>query len=123
MANWISGRESHYLDAIIRGDKRYEGRLNKGKFAEYRVGDTVTLRRDIRDESGNLRDGELEATVRISQIFRFSSFKTMMHELPYTEIIPDARDESDAASRYDAFYSHEDQGKYGVVAIKVEVVI
>ena len=47
----------------------------------------------------------------------------MMDELPYAEIIPDARNESDAASRYDTFYSPEDQRKYGVLAIKVEVVI
>ena len=123
MANWVSGRESQYLDAIIRGEKIYEGRLNKGKFAEYRVGDTVMLRRDFRHESGSLHDGDPELTVQVSEIIHFASFNEMTHQLPYRAIIPDAMSAADAASRYDAFYSLEDQQRYGVLAIKVKIVV
>lgn len=56
MTTWYSGRESGLLDDIIAGRKTIEGRLNKGKFAKYKAGDMVSLRRDIRGENGILRD-------------------------------------------------------------------
>ena len=66
MTTWESGRESGLLDDIIAGRKTIEGWLNKGKFAEYRVGDVVQLRRDYRHEQGVLRDGEPDqARVRL----------------------------------------------------------
>ena len=58
MKTWESGRESGLLDEIIAGRKTIEGRLNRGKFAEYQPGDQVWLRRDYRDKQGVLRDGE-----------------------------------------------------------------
>lgn len=55
MAIWESGRESKLLDDIIAGRKTVEGRLKRGKFAEYRADDVIALRRDIRGEDGVLR--------------------------------------------------------------------
>ena len=54
MKVWESGRESSLLDDIIAGRKIIEGRLNRGKFAKYSVGDIVSLRRDHRDNRGIL---------------------------------------------------------------------
>ena len=57
------------LDDIIAGRKTIEGRLNRGKFAQYRVGDTVELRRDVRGSDGTLRDGNgTEVRVQIVAI-------------------------------------------------------
>ena len=46
---WESGRESRLLDEMIAGRKTIEGRLCRGKFAQYAPGDIVNLRRDFRD--------------------------------------------------------------------------
>ena len=66
MKIWKSGRESALLDDVIAGRKTIEGRLNRGKFAEYSVGDAISLRRDYRDEAGVLHDGEPDAALHNS---------------------------------------------------------
>ena len=69
MKMWKSGRESELLDDIIAGRKTIEGRLNRGKFAEYAVGDRISLGRDYRNDAGALHDGEPNAAhVRVVAI-------------------------------------------------------
>lgn len=76
---WEAGRESGLLDDIIAGRKTIEGRLNRGKFAEYHVGDIVKLRRDHRDVHGILHDGEPDAArVEITGIRRYATFLEMV---------------------------------------------
>lgn len=118
---WGSGRESNLLDDIIAGRKTIEGRLKRGKFAEYRIGDTVSLRRDWRDEDGVLRDGEPDAArVRILAIREYPDFLTMVRTEGFQKVIPPAKDAEEAAEEYDKYYSHEEQVKYGVLAIQIQ---
>jgi len=120
LTTWQSGRESKLLDDIIAGRKTIEGRLNKGKFAQYQVGETVSLRRDHRDEDGMLHDGEPDAArVEITAIRRYGSFLEMVTEEGYEKVIPGAHSPQEAANEYNKFYSAEDQAKYGVLAIEV----
>ncbi len=120
---WQSGRESHLLDDIIAGRKTVEGRLNKGKFAKYAVGDTVQLRRDIRDEQGVLHDGEAgAASVRIVAIRHYHTFLEMVTAEGYKKVIPDTVSARAAADEYNKYYSADDQTRYGVLAIEVSVV-
>ena len=124
MTIWHSGRESSLLDAIIDGRKTIEGRLNKGKFAEYRVGDEIRLRRDVRDMNGVLHDGEPDqARVRIVAIRQYDSFLSMVSEEGYGRVIPAAVNAQGAAAEYNKFYSAEDQAHYGVLAIQVEFLL
>ena len=124
MAHWESGRESALLDDIIAGRKTIEGRLNKGKFAEYRVGDTVSLRRDIRDSSGILRDGEPGAAlVQVIAIRHYPDFLSMVTAEGFTKVIPRAQTAQEAADEYDRYYLTEDQARYGVLAIEVRPII
>lgn len=119
---WQSGRESHLLDDIIAGRKTIEGRLNRGKFTEYRVGDTVSLRRDWRDEQGVLHDGEPDACrVEIVAICHYKSFLEMVTAEGYERVIPSATSANEAAAEYDRYYSIEDQQTYGVIAVEVRV--
>ncbi len=120
MATWESGRESGLLDAIIAGQKTIEGRLNRGKFAQYEVGDTVLLRRDYRDQSGRLQDGEKgAANVVIIGIRRYENFLDMVSGEGYQKVIPTAQSARMAADEYDKYYSLEDQAQYGVLAIEI----
>ena len=119
---WQSGRESHLLDDIIAGRKTIEGRLNRGKFAEYRVGDTVSLRRDWRDEQGALHDGEPDACqVEIVAIRNSKSFLEMVTVEGYERVIPSATSTEEAAAEYDRYYSAHDQQTYGVIAVELRV--
>lgn len=120
MKVWESGRESGLLDDIIAGRKTIEGRLNKGKFAEYAVGDVVSLRRDYRDAAGRLQDGEPGvARVKIVAIRKYNSFLDMTKTENYKLVIPHATSAKEAADVYNTYYSADDQKKYGVLAIEV----
>ena len=119
---WQSGRESHLLDDIIAGRKTIEGRLNRGKFAEYRVGDVVSLRRDWRDEQGVLHDGEPDAArVKIVAIRHYKTFLDMVRAEGYERVIPSAGSANEAAAEYDKYYSAAEQQAYGVLAIEVNI--
>lgn len=120
MSMWQSGRESGLLDDIIAGRKTIEGRLNKGKFADYKVGDTVSLRRDIRGDDGVLRDGEPNAaTVTITAIRKYPDFISMVTSEGFTNVIPNAKNAQAAADEYNRFYTALDQQTYGVLAIEI----
>lgn len=120
MKVWESGRESNLLDDIIAGRKTIEGRLNRGKFAEYSVGDIVSLRRDHRDNRGILQDGERNAAqVKIIAIRHYETFIEMVESENYRSVIPSASSSKEAAAIYDDYYSIEDQNKHGVLAIEI----
>jgi len=122
MTTWQSGRESSLLDDIIAGRKTIEGRLNKGKFAKYKVGDTVVLRRDHRNDQGVLEDGVSgAATVKIIAIRQYISFLDMVTAEGYKKVIPSAVGPHQAADEYNKYYSAEDQAMYGVLAIEVSL--
>lgn len=123
MTTWQSGRESSLLDEIIAGRKTVEGRLNRDKFAQYQVGDFVSLRRDHRDENGLLHDGEPDqALVEIVGIRRYKTFLEMVIAEGFKRVIPMAETAEAAADEYNRYYSAEDQAKYGVLAIEVKMV-
>jgi ASC-1-like (ASCH) protein len=123
MTIWHSGRESGLLDAIITGEKTIEGRLNKGKFADYAIGDRVLLRRDWRDADGILQDGEpAQARVEIVAIRHYKTFLEMVTSEGYKKVIPDAPDARTAADEYGKYYSSEDQVRYGVLAIEIRAI-
>jgi ASC-1-like (ASCH) protein len=120
MNTWHSGRESELLDEIIAGRKMIEGRLNRGKFAEYAPGDIVNLRRDFRDENGVLQDGEPNAAcVKVVAVRKYASFLKMAKSENFTSVIPGAKSAEEVAAVYDTYYSVSDQDEYGVLAIEI----
>lgn len=123
MAAHESGRESHLLDYILQGKKTIEGRLNRGKFKDYQVGDTIWLRRDYRDEYGQLHDGEpRQAYVEIVGIRNYASFADMLSAEGYKTVVPSASSLEDALSVYNSYYSTDDQLEHGVLAIEIALV-
>ncbi len=117
---WVSGRESRLLDDIINGKKTIEGRLNKGKFADYAIGDYVQLRRDIRATSGQLVDGDLaEIEVKIVALRHYASFGDMVVAEGYKSVIPSAASDDEAAEEYNKYYTKNDQEQFGVIAIEI----
>lgn len=120
MTLWESGRESALLDDMIAGRKTIEGRLNTGKFAQYHVGDTIKLRRDLRGSDGTLRDGKRDVLrVKIVGIRQYSTFLDMVTSEGYEKVIPSAQSVKEAADVYNRYYSLADQDQFGVLAIEV----
>lgn len=124
MTIWESGRESALLDEIIAGRKTIEGRLNRSKFAQYKPGDQVWLRRDYRDEYGVLQEGELrQVLIEVIAIRKHDTFFDMVTAEEFIKIIPNAKSAEEAAREYDLYYTAEDQAKYGVLAIEPKVLM
>ena len=122
MTIWESGRESSLIDAIIAGRKTIEGRLNRDKFAEYKPGDRVWLRRDYRDENGVLRDGEpRQVLVEVTAVRYYKTSLDMVTIEGFQNVIPYVDTPEQAATEYDKYYSTEDQLKYGVLAVEFRV--
>lgn len=120
MNTWHSGRESRLLDEIITGRKTIEGRLNRGKFAEYRPGDIVLLRRDYRDANGVLHDGEADAVkVEVVAVRSYNSFLELTRAEGFERVIPGAGSIEAAADEYNKYYSDDDQQRFGVLAIEI----
>lgn len=111
------------LDYILEGKKTVEGRLNKGKFAEYQVGDTIWLRRDYRDEYGQLHDGEArQACVEIVGIRHYQTFAEMIEAEGYRTVSPSSESPEAALAVFNSYYSTDDQLEYGVIAIEIALV-
>lgn len=120
MTIWESGRESKLLDDIIAGRKTIEGRLNRGKFAKYQVGDTVRLRRDVRNSGGALEDGQSDAArVTVTAIRHYDNFLDLVTAEGYQRVIPSAISSQAAADEYNKYYTQADQQRYGVLAIEI----
>ena len=121
MNTWESGRESNLLDYIIAGRKTIEGRLNRDKFAKYKIGDEIWLRRDVRDADGTLHDGEPHvALVKIIDIHHYKTFLELTTAEDFKKVIPYAKSAKQAADEYNKYYSNKDQKKFGILAIEIK---
>lgn len=95
-----------YYSFILNGDKRIEGRLNKGKFLNAEIGDIFKINNQVNFKLINKRE--------------YSSFKDMILKEGIENIIPDKKTIEEAVSVYYRFYSKEDERKYGVIALEIK---
>ena len=104
---------SVYFDMIKAGTKIYEGRLNDEKRQLIDVGDVITFKREPElSESFN---------AVVKDLVYFDSFEEMANTLPLPKVGFETETPDEVVAVYHQFYSTEDEAKYGVVAIKVEV--
>lgn len=116
---WEIGFAPVPFAAVAAGKKTIEGRLNRGKFAQFAVGDTIAIRADEYDD-GVLQDGAPDAArVEIVAIRHYKTFADMLDTEGYERVIPDADDARAAVSAYDLYYSQPEQARYGVLAIEI----
>ncbi len=100
---------------IESGRKRYELRLWDEKRQKLSAGDTVVF--TMAGDAGR------RLTAEVIALHRFSSFDELYRALPLTEC-GYREDELVSASPRDmeAYYSPDEQRRYGVVAIEVKVI-
>lgn len=104
--------KSEYYDKIKTGEKIYEVRLLDEKRREFKLLDTLIIKREP-----NLSD---EIKLKIVGLVYFDSFKSMAKCLNLGEVGFAGATISEVVSLYHKFYTREDEKKYGVVAIKIE---
>lgn len=96
-----------YFTHIKNGTKIVEGRLNKGKFLEMKIGDELLLNEVVKLEIVN------------KSVYK--SFREMIMFEGIKNVIPDAKNIDEAESAYYKFYSKEDENQFGVSAIQVKL--
>lgn len=98
-----------YLSFVLNGQKTVEGRLNKGKFKELKVGDKLLI-------------GPDEKLFIVKQMNYYDGFRNMIISEGINNVIPDKNNIEDAEAVYYKFYTKEQEKEFGVVAIKIEVI-
>lgn len=117
MQTFESGREASLLVDIKAGLKTIECRLNRGKFADYQVGDQVFLREDTYENGQIVASRPRQVLVEVSQIEQFPSFEQMLVSVGYEKVVPRATNLLTAVDECYKYYSPEDERQYGVLAI------
>ncbi len=98
------------FENIKNGSKTIERRLNDPKRQLLKIGDTITFRL--------AQDQNQKLETRIIDLVPFKSFTELYKNFPshLYGITPE-----DAANHMSAYYSKEDEEKWGVLAIKIEL--
>ena len=105
--------DSVYFDKIKNGQKIYDIRLNDDKRKAISVGDTIVFK----------KQPYLAQSVKttVVDLLHFNSFKEMLSCLPFNQIGFECCSMADAIKVFGKFYSHEDETKFGVLAIKLKL--
>jgi ASC-1-like (ASCH) protein len=98
-----------YLSFILNEQKTIEGRLNKGKFKDLKIGDILLI-------------GPEKKRFLIERTTVYKTFREMIEKEGIENVIPDKDNIDDAESVYYKFYTKEQEKEFGVLAIKIKVI-
>lgn len=100
------------FEKIRNGSKTIELRLYDEKRQQVQVGDYIEF---------SLIDNPMEKLqTRVTALHRFDSFQKLYASLP-KEKLGYKLDETPEPNHMDAYYSREEQEKYGVISIEIEL--
>ncbi len=102
-----------YFNKIKNGSKIYEIRLNDEKRQLIDVGDVIIFK--------NASDFNQTLKSIIVDLIYFDNFEEMATTLPKEKVGFENENTSKIVEIYHQFYSIEDEKKYGIVAIKIEL--
>ena len=117
-----AGQEKSYLNDIISGKKTVEGRLARGKFLNFKVGDFIKLREDIYEDDVEVATIPNRLTTKITAIECFSTFYEMLSKIGYKNLLPRASSLEEAVAQYHKYYPLSEESKFGVIAIYFKIV-
>ena len=98
-----------YFKYISEGKKKIEGRLNKGKFSQFKNGDIL-----------NIINNDNKIKVKIKKINKYKSFEVYLMQEGLKRTLPNTKTIEDGIDIYHKFYTKEDEDKYGILAITIK---
>ncbi len=103
-----------WFTLISLGLKTVEGRLNKGRFQEMKVGDIIEW----------YNDDFLKRTVKTKIVEKreYKTFEEYLNKEGLDKCLPGMPSLEYGLSVYFKYFSKENEEKYGVVAIRIEVI-
>lgn len=115
MANWTMGLESSPMNRMKSGLKKVEFRLDKPKWKDLAVGDTI----EFHEEPGHQR----KLRVRVLEVIRCSTFRELLEYCNQLGCLEPGRNLEEQVRRLDERYPKEEWMLYGnVLGIRLEVV-
>ncbi len=96
---------------LVNGTKTIEGRLNRGNFQHYQVGDYVTFYSDSNEEF-------------ICEILRRTTYPSIAEYLEtegLPKTLPSISTIEDGVKIYRQFYSEEEESQYGMLALEIKI--
>ena len=103
-----------WFTLISMGLKSVEGRKNKGRFKDMRVGDIVLW--------SNNDFAPREVLTRITGKAEYNTFKEYLETEGLEKCLPGIKDIDVGLSVYFKYFTKEDEKEFGVVAIRLELV-
>lgn len=100
-----------WFSLVKKGEKKVEGRLNKGDFKEIKVNDIVIF-----------YNNDDECKVKIIKKDIYKSFEDLIINKKIKNIIPTVNRVNNAVKIYREYYSEYDEKKYGVVGLTIEII-
>ncbi len=111
--NYIENVSEPWFSLISLGLKSVEGRKNKGRFKEMKVGDIV--------EWTNNDFGPRSVLTKIIGKAEYPTFKEYLETEGLVNCLPTITDLEQGLGVYYKYYTKEDEKEYGVVAIRLEI--
>ncbi len=110
-----------WLGHILKGRKTIEGRLNKGKFADLRVGSIVIFSGPLSSRTSATRTPANSSSNRkvavITRIDKYSTFQEYLSQSGLDRTLPGVATIDDGVAIYRQFYTPDMEKQYGILAI------
>ena len=103
-----------YYDFILNGTKRIEVRLNDEKRRLIKIGDTIKF----------LKMPELTESfeVKVIDLLKYDTFTDMFKDYDISILADKSMTKEELLNVLEQFYTKEEQEKYGVLGIKIELI-
>ena len=102
--------QNPWFDSIKSGKKTVEGRLNKGTFYEFKIGDIIKINNNNDDFK-----------VKIINIDKYESFNDMIIHKGLDNVLPGIETLEEGVAVYRQFYSEDKEKEFKVLAITVKL--
>ncbi len=107
--------QPEYYDFILHGTKKIEIRLYDEKRQKIKLGDTIKfLKEPNLDESFN---------AKVVGLLRYNSFEEMFEDFDISDLADNSMTKEDLINVLEQFYTPEKQKEYGVLGIRIEVIV
>ena len=105
---------SKYYDYMKNGTKRIELRLNDEKRRKIKIGDTITF----------LKEQDLSESfdTKVVDLLKYNSFTELIEDYDMSLLADKSMTKNELLNILEEFYTKEEQSKYGVVGIKIELI-
>ena len=103
-----------YYDFMLNGTKRIELRIFDEKRQQIKIGDTIKF----------LKEPELTESfnVKVVGLLRYNTFEDLFKDFDIEVLSDKTMTKKELISTLEQFYTEEEQIKYGVVGIRIELI-